>query len=975
MRLPSFSYEHDTPYTWKKGVMDSLQIQSPSVSNLVPTPIRRRSAARSKRESSFINWPLRETVLTPDSEVGLLQKSPQLGPSASEAGSLLVASARPSEDIGNLAVPKPSFDHGLAASRYGSCSSSGGGRPHFFGRPERRPPRGSSHSVHLYSMNISRHLRSTSMTSSSGLMSKPGTRAPTAAPTRSQTPVPPSREVSRTHSAVEDLPPLPPSATKTRASSEYSHDDASRPSSPVATPQGFDGAVSTPAVEKGVNDMFKPTTPATTTSRCSSLQTPKATQNQSTSNLSETSKNSSKVSRFKEDFGTPDKNKNKRRSIVNMFNQLALNAKTNLRKRNESIDSFDGTFNEPRRLQRAIALTDQRDAAGLLAKAIRDKQAEKAALYLKPNKELAQREVFRQRSSSFCRPRGDSLAAEQAAGGPSGIDWHRRSTSDTFLKPDASMPNLQPPAPAAVPRAHSTGHLTPEFTTPVFSGSTFLTPQGGRSPGRTLSISIDPTAISPSRRGSFAPTTPTVPETPELSLVAAGKRISVSAPGAGERPFTSDSNDANLGAWSRYPSHTREERTGSAGARDDVKTRDFAYDINPLNIAAESSDNDITDGKSKKRGKKQKRRTGKLPKSRSMMFGGLKNYAKMFTRSSSAEFISSGKGHRSSISAGGALKHPELELLPPVFAPMPSIPDRHGEEDPGLEPGRDEIELKKLRHRRGDHGHSFAEPPHHPPSRAGPPRVDGASEYAAPASPEQTRRIASSPALVGTLKAPDGTIINNALHYARHYESCVHLPPSTSHSTVSRSNFTPLNQTSSSDDHHRIDIRNIATSMPHSPTVWNLVDKMLASPPTSTNVSPLPSPLLEPIQTIAEVTNPLSISSSSTAFVVPTTSHRIFAHAKSKSVTSVRSNLRASSMDLLLTLKEAEERERQRALEDLLTRADETVSAGRGRRSTDVSRSAEMARPMVEEYEVEGVLGGGHHTWPAVRRGAGGVEV
>ena len=73
--------------------MESLQIQSPSTSNLVRTPIRKSTQTREKSERSLIAWPLREDVLTPDSEAPLIEAP------ASETGSLHLLSARPSADI------------------------------------------------------------------------------------------------------------------------------------------------------------------------------------------------------------------------------------------------------------------------------------------------------------------------------------------------------------------------------------------------------------------------------------------------------------------------------------------------------------------------------------------------------------------------------------------------------------------------------------------------------------------------------------------------------------------------------------------------------------------------------------------------------------------------------------------------------------------------------------------------------------
>jgi hypothetical protein len=780
------------------------------------------------------------------------------------------------------------------------------------------------------------------------------------------------REQIKTHLAIEDLPPLPPSATKTiRASSEYSFPATSRHNSPNAKKATFDENTSTSAGKSRLSGTPKKMSSATANSRRSSLHTPKAAlpeNNPSISNLSDVSKNSSKVSRFKEEFDSKDQKSKKRTSIANMFS-FAANSIQTRRRKNESVDSFDGVIDEPRRLQRALALTEQKDAAGLLAKAIRDKQVEKSALYLKGNKDLAQREVFRQRSSSFCRPRGDSLAAEEAAAAAAGRrgsemrqrgDWHRRSTSETLLRPDASLPTLQPPplAPGAVPRAHSTGHLTPEFTTPVFSGSSFLTPGGRQSSGRSMSISIDPTATGPSemlRQQSFQRNDmPAVMETPETEYVpekAGNVSFSVA------RPFTMDSNDSNLdlGAWSRYPSHTREQRTGSASTRDDVKTRDFAYDINPLNVTVESSDNEVSSGK-KKRGKRKKKRAGTVPKSRSIMFEGLRNYARIFTRTSSAEFLHHGKGHRSSISAGGALEHPELEILPPIFAPLPVIPDRtrQDEDDPGLAPTKQDIELKQLKHRRKDHGHSFAEP-----SRPGPSRVDGSAEENK-TRPEEPRRVASSPALVGTLTAPDGSLVHSALTYARHYESCVYLPPSTSHSNSSR----PFGLVSSDSSYARItNTSTLHSPAPSSPGGSALVDKMLASQPTSANVSPLPSPLaspvLAPMQSLDETVNEAMLNPNPH----PKKLIERSAHSHSQSVGSVAS-LRASSMDLLKTLKDAEERERRRALGDLLSRARNSMSEERRERS-------------LEFLHGKGEQGGseeGHRTWPGAYRGGVSVE-
>ncbi|EMD96472.1 hypothetical protein COCC4DRAFT_26984 [Bipolaris maydis ATCC 48331] len=133
-----------------------------------------------------------------------------------------------------------------------------------------------------------------------------------------------------------------------------------------------------------------------------------------------------------------------------------------------------------------------------------------------------------------------------------------------------------------------------------------------------------------------------------------------------------------VGAWGRYPSHTREDRTGSAGKVDDVQPRDFALEA-AIKSTAANDDEDLIDptqrrpstpllpGEKKK--KKKKLGSMRMARSSSMTFGRalMKNYSKMF-KSQSTEFRRHGRGHRSSITSGGILEHPELELLPEVWA-------------------------------------------------------------------------------------------------------------------------------------------------------------------------------------------------------------------------------------------------------------------------------------------------------------------
>lgn len=132
-----------------------------------------------------------------------------------------------------------------------------------------------------------------------------------------------------------------------------------------------------------------------------------------------------------------------------------------------------------------------------------------------------------------------------------------------------------------------------------------------------------------------------------------------------------------VGAWGRYPSHTRDERVGSAGKADSVQPRDFALEA-AVDFASSKDDDDMI-GPTQRRpstpllpGEKKKKKRidrGRIVRSSSMTLGRalMKNYGKMF-KSQSTEFRRHGRGHRSSIASGGILEHPELELLPQVWA-------------------------------------------------------------------------------------------------------------------------------------------------------------------------------------------------------------------------------------------------------------------------------------------------------------------
>ncbi|KAJ4347575.1 hypothetical protein N0V95_005312 [Ascochyta clinopodiicola] len=134
-----------------------------------------------------------------------------------------------------------------------------------------------------------------------------------------------------------------------------------------------------------------------------------------------------------------------------------------------------------------------------------------------------------------------------------------------------------------------------------------------------------------------------------------------------------------VGAWGRYPSHTRDERTNSAGKADRVESRDFALEAAIKFASTQNLDDDLIDPTERvpsvpltpgERKRKKNVGSSRMAKSNSMTFGKtfLKNYSRIF-KSSSTEFRKHGRNHRSSIAAGGVLEFPELEMLPEVWKP------------------------------------------------------------------------------------------------------------------------------------------------------------------------------------------------------------------------------------------------------------------------------------------------------------------
>jgi hypothetical protein len=142
---------------------------------------------------------------------------------------------------------------------------------------------------------------------------------------------------------------------------------------------------------------------------------------------------------------------------------------------------------------------------------------------------------------------------------------------------------------------------------------------------------------------------------------------------------------SSLESWSRYPSHTRAKRCESARSPDNVRTFDFALDIKHERLRGTDESDPFIPGRRVLTETSSIRSVKRpLPKSRSATFGSfVRYYSNLF---SSPDF--QGKGRRTSVTAGGRLEHPELEILSPVLpASGNSNPIMHVHELEQLRPG------------------------------------------------------------------------------------------------------------------------------------------------------------------------------------------------------------------------------------------------------------------------------------------------
>ena len=207
-----------------------------------------------------------------------------------------------------------------------------------------------------------------------------------------------------------------------------------------------------------------------------------------------------------------------------------------------------------------------------------------------------------------------------------------------------------------------------------------LTPQ---SPERDPLDSVGFTRPSPSHLSP--PHTPVESRSRNSSFVAAAshrptasgkKPIVLHTPSSISRSSIRSKIGSSLESWSRYPSHTRGERCASAGRADNVRTFDFAVDVEHERIRGGTDESDPFQPGSRARiltGKhSSKSKTRSLPKSRSATFGG--TFARYYSTIFSSPPDFHGKGRRTSVTFGGKLHRPELEILSPVLPPCSSSP-------------------------------------------------------------------------------------------------------------------------------------------------------------------------------------------------------------------------------------------------------------------------------------------------------------
>lgn len=549
------------------------------------------------------------------------------------------------------------------------------------------------HSVHLYSMRISHHLRSGSLLSWEQLADAPELPSPTRSH-RGRTVSDQSRvshlkrQLARherqTSSSGFASCKVPSRWGKVlsrdwdvrgdMASSVYSSRPQSAPDSFVASLTSL-GRTGTTHDDFSGASIHSPRTRRSNSFPTDNEDTPRAKPRYEPSNLgavegvtatssllatraSLARKNSvadTKKSKFREEFSPspPRKRITSTGSIMKFLNpkrfsgrsqsEASLKPETSIQTGDAAFDTLDiPTNRERRQSQSMISLQVKQKASEkgngadhVWNQALKAHQEEKASMFLPKNRDLAAHaSPFRKRSGS--------------------IMTRRSSNKDSA-----------PVTPLIVAGPNASGCLFAPSFTPSFAPKASIPDELSR-----------PRLVS--RRSAMANTNEKTDD----------RDVSATFEKQGDSPEV-------VGAWGRYPSHTRDERTNSAGKADRVESRDFALEAAIKFASAQDIDEDMIGPTEQipsmplmpgeKKGKKTVG-SGQMAKSNSMTFGRqfLKNYSKTF-KSSSMEFRKHGRNHRSSITTGGVLEFPELELLPEICRQGSSVDSSsdggHGRED------------------------------------------------------------------------------------------------------------------------------------------------------------------------------------------------------------------------------------------------------------------------------------------------------
>jgi hypothetical protein len=409
-----------------------------------------------------------------------------------------------------------------------------------------------------------------------------------------------------------------------------------------------------------------------------------------TSNFSKTRSTPSlgKESRFKEEIGTTAPPVGRRSSMLDVFGRATKRHKERSKASDASASNAGGDENTKRKdgeqsgntritqntagvpcnspAEENVARLDKmrfrRDATGLFAQAIKAGEAERSAFLLPEHKDQARKPQVRARSASFCVPHEATVEFTESFKVEHQPMRSIRSASEshfnqheTYLGPNPAVNRF-----LGVPQQQG----IPALGTESAQNSTHSsqTSEGDHSWTQGSSTHTDihqlPQPYTPQSETSRNPTTSSMDWTNDL-----------------------------IGAWSRYPSHTRPHRTRSAGAADCVDARDFAYDINPAHIGDDDDGDEGGRHGGPIKGLMRSISGGNRRKSRDSMdkklFGKageiFRHYGGFFA-SPSLDYLRHGHGRRTSIAPGGEPEDPDLEGFAQSFLSFP-IPYAEADRD------------------------------------------------------------------------------------------------------------------------------------------------------------------------------------------------------------------------------------------------------------------------------------------------------